>query len=446
MYSSQIIYVVWAISTTVSAQLPGIGPPTSYSDKANAKICDISDYGAVESDSTNDVGPALQDALDDCASGGLVYIPPGNYYISTTVTLSSATGIALQHDGILYRNGDIDGDQILTMENSSDVEWFSGTSSGAIQGYGYEYLADGNYGIRLARFVNVTDFSIYGMAWVDSPSYYLVLDTCTNGEVYNLIIRGISVAATDAIDVWGENIWVHDVEVTNGDECVCVKSPATNVQIENIYCNWSGGTTIGSLGVDASVSNVAYHNLYMNQADAGFVKWNGASGSLRNVIWDTVIQHGGSYLLSLDGFWGDQSDGDGLEVYNLTFTNWHGLDSDNSRPTIRLLCSANDTCTHIVVDDVALWTDSGDDVTWTCENAYGSGACLESGGHAGDSYTTTSTISATPAYSTPTMANDLSTPFPFTQSFTIPPVPTSFYPGATPISSLLALTTAGGLA
>ncbi|RAH70499.1 rhamnogalacturonase A [Aspergillus aculeatinus CBS 121060] len=435
------VSVMWAVSATVGAQLSGsVGPLTSYSDKANAKICDISDYGAVEGDSTNDVGLALQDALEDCASGGLVYIPPGDYYISTTVTLSGGTGIALQHDGVLYRNGDIDGDQILTIENSSD-------------GYGYEYLADGNYGIRLARFVNVTDFSIHGMAWVDSPSYYLVLDTCTNGEVYNLIIRGISVGATDAIDIWGDNIWVHDVEVTNGDECVCVKSPAANVQIENIYCNWSGGTTIGSLGVDASVSNVAYHNLYMSQADAGFVKWNGASGSLRNVIWDTVIQHGGSYLLSLDGFWGDQGDGDGLEVYNLTFTNWHGYNSDNSRPTIRLLCSVNrllcsvnNTCTDIVVDDVALWTDSGVDATWTCENAYGSGACLESDGHAGDSYTTTTTITATPAYSTSTMADDLSTPFPSTQSFTIPTVPTSFYPGVTPISSLLKLTTAGGLA
>ncbi|RAK81713.1 pectin lyase-like protein [Aspergillus fijiensis CBS 313.89] len=171
-----------------------------------------------------------------------------------------------------------------------------------------------------------------------------------------------------------------------------------------------------------------------------------SSGSLRNVIWDTVIQHGGSYLLSLTGFWGDQGDGDGLEVYNLTFTNWHGYNSDNSRPTIRLLCSVNDTCADIVVDDVALWTDSGDDVTWTCENAFGSGAYLESDGHAGDSYTTTTTITATPTYSISTMANDLSTPFPSTQSFTISTVPTSFYPGATPISSLLKLTTAGGLA
>lgn len=320
MRSSLINSVACVLPALVSAQLSGgVGPLTSYSDKAKTKICSILDYGAVENDQSNDVGAALQGAWDDCASGGLVYIPPGDYYISTAITLKDATGIAIQHDGVIYRSGDIDGDQILTIENSSDVEWFSGNSRGAIQGYGYEYLSDGEYGIRLARFTSVSDFSIHGMAWVDSPAYYLVLDTCTNGELYNLIIRGISVGETDAIDIMGSNIWVHDVEVTNGDECVCVKSPSTNVQIENIYCNLSGGTSIGSLGTDTNISNVAYHNLYMNQADAAFVKWNGASGSLTNVVWDTVIEHGGSYVLALDGFWGDQGDGSGLEVKNLTF-------------------------------------------------------------------------------------------------------------------------------
>ena len=76
------------------------------------------------------------------------------------------------------------------------------------------------------------------------------MDTCTNGEVYNMIIRGGNEGGLDGIDVWGTNIWVHDVEVTNKDECVTVKSPASHMLIENIYCNWSGGCAIGSLGAD----------------------------------------------------------------------------------------------------------------------------------------------------------------------------------------------------
>lgn len=49
MYPFPVVSVIWAVSATVGAQLSGsVGPLTSYSDKANAKICDISDYGAVE--------------------------------------------------------------------------------------------------------------------------------------------------------------------------------------------------------------------------------------------------------------------------------------------------------------------------------------------------------------------------------------------------------------
>ena len=49
------------------------------------------------------------------------------------------------------------------------------------------------------------------------------MDTCTSGEVYNMIIRGGNEGGLDGIDVWRNNIHVHDVEVTNKDECVTVK-------------------------------------------------------------------------------------------------------------------------------------------------------------------------------------------------------------------------------
>jgi hypothetical protein len=38
-----------------------------------------------------------------------------------------------------------------------------------------------------------------------------------------MVIRGGNEGGLDGIDVWGTNIWVHDVEVTNKDECVTVK-------------------------------------------------------------------------------------------------------------------------------------------------------------------------------------------------------------------------------
>lgn len=57
-----------------------------------------------------------------------------------------------------------------------------------------------------------------------------------------------------SLPVWGTNIYIHDVEVSNKDECVTVKSPASNMLIENIFCNWSGGCAMGSLGADVGKS------------------------------------------------------------------------------------------------------------------------------------------------------------------------------------------------
>lgn len=46
------------------------------------------------------------------------------------------------------------------------------------------------------------------------------------------------------------------------DECVTVKSPASNILVEQVYCNWSGGCAMGSLGADTDISDITYQNVY----------------------------------------------------------------------------------------------------------------------------------------------------------------------------------------
>jgi len=43
---------------------------------------------------------------------------------------------------------------------------------------------------------------------------------------------------------------------------VTVKSPSHNILVENIYCNWSGGCAMGSLGEDTDISDITYKNVY----------------------------------------------------------------------------------------------------------------------------------------------------------------------------------------
>lgn len=56
-------------------------------------------------------------------------------------------------------------------------------------------------------------------------------------------------------------IGVHDVEVTNRDKCVTIKSPASNMLIEQVWCNQSGGCAFGSLGADTAISNIVYKSV-----------------------------------------------------------------------------------------------------------------------------------------------------------------------------------------
>lgn len=127
--------VPWA-----AAQLSGtVGPTTSTASKAATKICNIMSYGGVAS-ATTDNSAALASAWAACKSGGEVYIPSGNYGLANWVTFSGGEHVSVNLEGIIYRTGTAGGNMIL-VEDTTDFEFYSGTSKGAIQGYGYYFLS-----------------------------------------------------------------------------------------------------------------------------------------------------------------------------------------------------------------------------------------------------------------------------------------------------------------
>lgn len=206
-----LLFAAALFPSFIAAQLSGsVGPTTTYAAKKAVKVCDITDYGAT-ADGSTDISSALTSAWAACKSGGVVYVPSGDYALSTWVTLTGGTGVAVQIDGVITRTGTAGGNMIF-IEHSTDVEFFSSTGGGAIQGLGYEFHAEGDTsGPRLLRFYDVTGFSIHDFLLVDSPLFHLSLDTCENGELYNLAVRGGAMGGLDGIDIWSTNIWVHDV-------------------------------------------------------------------------------------------------------------------------------------------------------------------------------------------------------------------------------------------
>lgn len=114
---------------------------------------------------------------------------------------------------------------------------------------------------------------MHDLILVDSPKFHLVFDFAENLEVYHITVRGADLGSYDGVDVVGTNYHVHDIEVTNRDECVSVKSPTNHALVENLLCNQAGsGISIGSLNVSASIANVVSILLYSHARKANDIK------------------------------------------------------------------------------------------------------------------------------------------------------------------------------
>jgi len=228
--------------------------------------------------------------------------------------------------------------------------------------------------------------------------------------------------------------------VTNKDECVTVKSPAKNILVENIYCNSSGGCAIGSLGVDTSISSVVYRNIYTWKSNQMMmVKSNGGSGYVEDVLFENFIGHENAYSLDIDQAWASMATlaGNGVQLSNMTFKNWKGTAANGAqRGPVKVVCADKTPCTGIMIEDFAMWTETGSKIVNQCKSAYGSGACLKNGsGGAYPAVTSTQTV-APKEYTAPTMTGDLKEGFGITTEIPIPDWPANFYPDTVPISRL----------
>ncbi|KAI9363483.1 rhamnogalacturonase [Zopfochytrium polystomum] len=388
-----------AAAALVSAQLSGpVGPTTPLSQKA--VLCNVLDYGG--SAGGADIGPAIQSAFDKCVkekSGATLYVPPGSYNMATWVTLNNGNNWAFKMDGVITRTGTAGGHMII-VNGGSNFEMYSSTKKGAFQGAGVDFHKQGLhiYGPRILRIVKVDGFSLHDLLFVDSPAFHVILDNVVNGYVYNLLIRGHDEGGLDGIDISCNNCHVKNVEVTNRDECVCVKSPSSHLLIEDIFCNQSGGMSMGSYNQSAAVSNVHMRNIvsYYSTQFLMIKTYPNGNGYVKDVnVFENFTGFTSAYALLVDQYWQNRpydKDLSGVALSNLTFSNFVGLTTDAAqRPPTFFKCSMSTPCTGMTVNNVKFWDKAAGETAARCQAAYGAGACLVKGSGKGyDAVTTTS--------------------------------------------------------
>ncbi|KAH6891513.1 glycoside hydrolase family 28 protein [Thelonectria olida] len=425
------------------AQLTGpVGPTTSLSKKTHE--CNVLDYGAVNDNST-DTADAIEKAFQNCIlhqPGSRLVVPEGQYLVNRSVILSNGTNWAFQLDGLITLayggnwtvdrklilqgyagagplnatiNGEGDGlflQNGITIINAVDFEFYSQNGKGAIQGQGYIYRNLANtFRPRLVRLISPINTTVHDLILVDSPKFHIVFDFAVNLEVYHLTIRGANLGSYDGVDVVGTNYWIHDIEVTNRDECVSIKSPSSHALVENLVCNQAGsGISIGSLNVSASIANIHARNISIIQGNnIAFIKtYPGGSGYVTNVTFENFRSKASLYGLDINQYWQNTNGPDtgSVALSNLIFRNFSGSVANGvQRPPLYLIGNDLTYARNVTVEGFSIWTETNTYVVNKINNIFGTGDASYgpangikklAPGESPSPYTSTYTITASP--------------------------------------------------
>jgi len=350
-----------------------------------AKTCSVLDYGG-KADGATDVGPAMLNAYKNCVAqnpGSTLLVPSGQFLLNSNVALGGS-GYTVQIDGTITIafNTKLAG----TMIQWNHCDSITVKGSGKILGQGSLWRPNGDLSKypsrpRLLRFENCNNCKISGIQLNNSPMFHLTL-IGNNNEISNMVVIADNIGETDAFDVSGNNNYVHNVEVTNGDECVTVKNPTTNFLAENIVCHYTAGCNMGSFGnaaTNVAISNVHYRNVTMYNSEAGpqIKTYPNNLGYVRNITYEDFTLSNVAYPIALNLYWCPHTkcpDATGtLTVSDVTYRNIAGTESGNSRPAVLIDCIPNHKCTNINFQSVSIKASNGATTHDTFTNACGSG-------------------------------------------------------------------------
>ncbi|KII96149.1 glycoside hydrolase family 28 protein [Plicaturopsis crispa FD-325 SS-3] len=353
-----------------------------------AKTCNVLDYGAQANNST-DLGPALTQAYTNCVKGSttsspadtVILVPSGNFLLASGVEFSSASDFTLTISGNIYLPFDPNlAGNMLFWEHCNNVVV---NGNGAIYGNGYRYREGGNLSLypnrpRLIRFENSNNIEITGVTLYDAPMFHVTI-IGNNNVAHNMAIIASHIGETDGFDVSGDNNYVHDVSVENGDECVTVKTPTNGFVGENIQCINGAGCNVGSFGdgtTGVSIQNVTYTTVSLSYSDAGVMikSYPNCQGTIENLSYNDFTLNEVAYPIDIDMYWcggssNCPSQGSGSQtVNNIQFNNFQGSGT-STRPGVKLNCLSNTPCRDIAFNNVQI---SGAKAA-TVSNACGSG-------------------------------------------------------------------------
>jgi len=123
---------------------------------------------------------------------------------------------------------------------------------------------------RLVTFNNVTNAEISDLTLVN-PAFWTMLIGGADFHIHDITIRSPNwgkAPNTDGIDVAAKNVLIQRVDISNGDDSICIKSPSSDILVEDSVVRQGNGFVVGTAdsGLDGNdpntydVRNVTFRN------------------------------------------------------------------------------------------------------------------------------------------------------------------------------------------
>ncbi|KAH7098845.1 pectin lyase fold/virulence factor [Auriculariales sp. MPI-PUGE-AT-0066] len=211
-----------------------------------------------------------------------------------------------------------------------------------------------------------------------SPRWTILVHSSKHVEIHDLDIRSRSDTwalgresnrETDGVDIYDSKyIFIHDMKIDNGDDCISFKPNATSIYVSNIWCNGTHGCSVGSLGeyegVLDIVEDIYVNNVTIQNSENGprIKTWGGAGrgyGRVNQVVFSNFEHINNDSPVTIDNCYKTSPDDclatpSLMTISNVYFTNQKGTSSGKyGNAAIALVCSVG-KCSNIHLDNISL--------------------------------------------------------------------------------------------
>lgn len=214
----------------------------------------------------------INETIENLTVGGVIYIPHGEYKVSTIILKSNITLfiskgaklVSLNCDENLKSKNPLDTAVVFAKDSKNITITGGGTICGSGESYTlepeeskplyalekfnlYTRVIESRKRIHFAKdvkrnniihFNNCTNVVVDNIVLEESAEWTCVIENCSDVEIKNMVIDNhMHVANTDGIDICGSNnVLISNCFIATGDDAIVLKSPDNeirNVTVEN---------------------------------------------------------------------------------------------------------------------------------------------------------------------------------------------------------------------